>query len=238
VSSVHKAPLPWRSPPPGNLFPPNTSKLNVKWPSLDAQKQIYRRSRWSKYTQFQGGPRVDTYRKYRGQRTWRPSVWRNTLGKVIKMLVTLLAPEAFDRVVAVCERQAQRYIDWFDKQQGVVKAIAKSDFVFANWLAVELDDPTFHRAVRVFRDVALRPAVTPAEEFLSMLPPEVQLYLDSPPRQRLDRFIADLRRYEGSVKRAAALTEMEVIGLDLGENIARLLLELALRFIRLGKPKV
>ena len=71
-----------------------------------------------------------------------------------------------------------------------------------------------------------------------MLPPEVQLYLDSPPRQRLERFIADLRRYEGSVKRSAALAEMEVIGLELGENIARLMLELAIRFIRLGKPKV
>jgi hypothetical protein len=210
----------------------------VKWPTLDAQKQIYRRSRWSKYKLVQGGPRVDTYRKFRGMRTWRPSVWRNTLGKVIQMLVTLLAPEAFDRIVAVCERQAQRYIDWFDKQQGVVKAIAKADFAFANWLAVELDDATFHRAVRVFRDVALRDAVMPAEEFLALLPPEVQLYLDSPPRQRLERFIDELRRYEGSVKRNAALAEFEVIGLELGENIARLMLELAIRFIRLGKPKV
>ena len=160
------------------------------------------------------------------------------MGKVIRMLVTLLAPEAFDRIVAVCERQAQRYIDWFDKQQGVVKAIAKSDFAFANWLAVELDDPTFHRAVRVFRDVALRDAVTPADEFLAMLPPAVQQYLFPSPRQRLERFIDDLRRYEGSTKRAAALAEMEVIGLELGENIARLMLELAIKFIRLGKPKV
>ena len=160
------------------------------------------------------------------------------MGKVIQMLVTLLAPEAFPRIVAVCERQAQRSIDWFDRQQGVVKAIAKSNVAFASWLADCLDDPVFHRTVRVFRDVAMRDDVVTAEEFFLLLPPQVQEYLFKTPRQNLERFIADLRRYEGSVKRNAALAEMEVIGLELGENIARLMLELAIRFIRLGKPKV
>lgn len=160
------------------------------------------------------------------------------MGKVIKMLITLLAPDAFDRVVAVVERQAQRYIDWFDRRQGVVKAIARSDIAFAAWLADTLDDAVFHKVVRILRDVALADAEPTVEEFLASLPTEVQDYLRNTPRPAVGRFIKDVRTFEGGVKRSAALAEMEVIGLEFGENVARLVLELAVKFVKLGKPKV
>lgn len=160
------------------------------------------------------------------------------MGKVIKMLITLLAPDAFDRTIAVVERQAQRYIDWFDRRQGVVKAIAKSDIAFAAWLADTLDDAIFHQAVRALRFTALADVEPTVEVFLASLPTEVQAYLQNTPRPAVERYIKDVRSYEGSVKRNAALAEMELIGLELGENIARLVLELAIKFIKLGKPKV
>ena len=120
----------------------------------------------------------------------------------------------------------------------MVRAIAKSDIAFAAWLADTLDDAGFHKVVRVLRDVALADAEPPVEAFFSSLPAEVQVYLENRSRAALERYIKDVRAYEGSVKRNAALAEMEVIGLELGENIARLVLELALRFVKLGKPKV